>query len=110
MRRLGYFIGSTAYNDLADYLLGLPNASGEYDGAPEQWQLAETALQKAIDRLQIRASVVRDEAAFYGPKIDVKLVDATAAPGSFLPSSSTSRCRASSISNTLPKTARSTSR
>src|SRR5208283_1308721 len=48
-------------------------ASGKYDGAPEQWQLAENALQKAIDRLQIKASVVRDEAAFYGPKIDVKL-------------------------------------
>jgi threonyl-tRNA synthetase len=55
-------------------------ASGKYDGAPEQWQLAETALQKAIDRLQIRASVVPDEAAFYGPKIDVKLVDAIGRP------------------------------
>ena len=55
-------------------------ASGKYDGAPEQWQLAETALQKAIDRLQIKASVVRDEAAFYGPKIDVKLVDAIGRP------------------------------
>jgi threonyl-tRNA synthetase len=55
-------------------------ASGKYDGAPEQWQLAETALQKAIDRLGIRASVVRDEAAFYGPKIDVKLVDAIGRP------------------------------
>jgi len=55
-------------------------ASGKYDGAPEQWQLAENALQKAIDRLQIKASVVRDEAAFYGPKIDVKLVDAIGRP------------------------------
>ncbi len=55
-------------------------ASGKYDGAPEQWALAETALQKAVDRLQIKASVVRDEAAFYGPKIDVKLVDAIGRP------------------------------
>jgi threonyl-tRNA synthetase len=51
-------------------------ASGKYDGAPEQWQLAEGALQKAVDRLKMDAKVMPDEAAFYGPKIDVKLVDA----------------------------------
>jgi threonyl-tRNA synthetase len=51
-------------------------ASGKYDGAPEQWQLAEGALRKAVDRLKMEAKVVPDEAAFYGPKIDVKLVDA----------------------------------
>ncbi len=50
--------------------------SGKYDGAPEQWKLAEGALQKAVDRLKIEAKVIPDEAAFYGPKIDVKLVDA----------------------------------
>ena len=51
-------------------------ASGKYDGAPEQWQLAETALHKATDRLKLNAKVMKDEAAFYGPKIDIKLVDA----------------------------------
>jgi threonyl-tRNA synthetase len=51
-------------------------ASGKYDGAPEQWALAENALRKAVDRLGMEARVVPDEAAFYGPKIDVKLVDA----------------------------------
>ncbi len=51
-------------------------ASGKYDGAPEQWQLAEGALHKAVDRLKMEAKVMPDEAAFYGPKIDVKLVDA----------------------------------
>src|SRR5580658_3979770 len=51
-------------------------ASGKYDGAPEQWQLAENALQKATDRLKLNVKLVKDEAAFYGPKIDVKLVDA----------------------------------
>ncbi len=55
-------------------------ASGKYDGAPEQWQLAEGALRKATERLQIKASVIPDEAAFYGPKIDVKLVDAIGRP------------------------------
>ena len=50
--------------------------SGKYDGAPELWKLAEGALQRAVDRLGIKAPVIPDEAAFYGPKIDVKLLDA----------------------------------
>lgn len=51
-------------------------ASGKYDGAPEHWVLAEGALKRAVDRLKMHAKVIPDEAAFYGPKIDVKLVDA----------------------------------
>jgi len=51
-------------------------ASGKYDGEPANWALAEGALRKACDRLGIDATVIPDEAAFYGPKIDVKLVDA----------------------------------
>jgi len=51
--------------------------SGKYDGAtPEQWQLAENALTRATARLNMKVKVMPDEAAFYGPKIDVKLVDA----------------------------------
>src|ERR1700677_465598 len=55
-------------------------ASGKYDGTPEQWQLGENALRSATERLNIKAKVVTDEAAFYGPKIDVKLVDAIGRP------------------------------
>jgi len=51
-------------------------ASGKYDGTPDQWEMAEGALRRAVDKLKINAKVVPDEAAFYGPKIDVKLVDA----------------------------------
>jgi threonyl-tRNA synthetase len=51
-------------------------ASGKYDGAPDQWQLAENALKRAVERLNMKVKVMPDEAAFYGPKIDVKLVDA----------------------------------
>jgi threonyl-tRNA synthetase len=51
-------------------------ASGKYDGAPEQWELAEKALERACAKLDVKAKVMTDEAAFYGPKIDVKLVDA----------------------------------
>ena len=51
-------------------------ASGKYDGAPEQWQLAENALKRAAERLNVKIKLIPDEAAFYGPKIDMKLVDA----------------------------------
>src|ERR1700735_4757848 len=51
-------------------------ASGKYDGTPQQWELGEKALQRATERLNLKVKVMPDEAAFYGPKIDVKLVDA----------------------------------
>jgi threonyl-tRNA synthetase len=38
--------------------------------------MAENALKRAVERLKINAPVIADEAAFYGPKIDVKLLDA----------------------------------
>jgi len=55
-------------------------ASGKYDGTPEQWALGENALKNACERLNVNAKIVPDEAAFYGPKIDVKLVDAIGRP------------------------------
>jgi threonyl-tRNA synthetase len=55
-------------------------ASGKYDGTAEQWKLGENALQRATERLNVQAKVIPDEAAFYGPKIDVKLVDAIGRP------------------------------
>ena len=51
-------------------------ASGKYDGTPDQWALAENALKSATERLGLKVRVMTDEAAFYGPKIDMKLVDA----------------------------------
>ena len=45
-------------------------------GAAEQWEHAENALKRATERLGLKVSVMPDEAAFYGPKIDMKLLDA----------------------------------
>jgi threonyl-tRNA synthetase len=55
-------------------------ASGKYDGTPDQWQLAENALNRAAERLHLTVKHMPDEAAFYGPKIDMKLVDAIGRP------------------------------
>ena len=50
--------------------------SGKYAGDPEERALAEKGLQDALAERGIVAKVMPDEAAFYGPKIDVKMVDA----------------------------------
>jgi threonyl-tRNA synthetase len=50
--------------------------SGKYDGTADLWQLAENALKRATERLGLKVAVIPDEAAFYGPKIDMKLLDA----------------------------------
>jgi threonyl-tRNA synthetase len=51
-------------------------ASGKYAGDPEEWERAESALTDALAQRNIEAKVMPDEAAFYGPKIDIKMVDA----------------------------------
>jgi threonyl-tRNA synthetase len=55
-------------------------SSGKYDGSPDQWLLGENALRRATERVNMKAKVMPDEAAFYGPKIDIKLVDAIGRP------------------------------
>jgi threonyl-tRNA synthetase len=50
--------------------------SGKYDGTPDLWALAEKALKQATERLNLKVAITPDDAAFYGPKIDMKLLDA----------------------------------
>jgi len=47
-----------------------------YAGKPEDWQRATNALASTMDRMKIQYKKMEGEAAFYGPKIDVKLIDA----------------------------------
>jgi len=52
-----------------------PNDRAHYAGSEENWALAVGGLQRALDRKGIAYKTISGEAAFYGPKIDVKLVD-----------------------------------
>ncbi len=52
-----------------------PNDRAKYAGSDENWALAVNGLKHALDRKGIAYKVIPGEAAFYGPKIDVKLVD-----------------------------------
>ena len=51
------------------------NDRAHYAGSDENWNLAVNGLRRALDRKGIAYKTIPGEAAFYGPKIDVKLVD-----------------------------------
>jgi len=52
-----------------------PNDRAHYIGSDENWALAEGSLKRALERKGIAYKTIPGEAAFYGPKIDIKLVD-----------------------------------
>jgi threonyl-tRNA synthetase len=51
-----------------------------YAGKPEDWHRASAALANTMQRLNIPCKKIEGEAAFYGPKIDIKLIDAIGRP------------------------------
>jgi threonyl-tRNA synthetase len=53
-----------------------PEDRAHYVGSEDQWNLAQNSLKTVLDRKGIPYKCIPGEAAFYGPKIDVKLVDA----------------------------------
>ena len=53
-----------------------PNDRKSYVGSEDQWNMATASLESVLKRMQIEYKTIPGEAAFYGPKIDIKLVDA----------------------------------
>ncbi len=51
-----------------------------YAGSVADWQKAEGALVNTLNRMKIPFKKMEGEAVFYGPKIDVKLIDAIGRP------------------------------
>ena len=73
--------------ELAKYLLGTvgmlencsfrfsqwdPNNTAKYEGTPEQWEKAQSVMKTILDDLNVEYSIGIDEAAFYGPKLDIQ--------------------------------------
>ena len=52
-----------------------PNDRAHYAGSDDNWELATNGLKSALERKGIAYKTIPGEAAFYGPKIDIKLVD-----------------------------------
>jgi threonyl-tRNA synthetase len=53
-----------------------PNDRKSFAGSDDQWNSAQQALEKVLNGRGIPFKTIPGEAAFYGPKIDIKLVDA----------------------------------
>ncbi len=53
-----------------------PEDKANFVGSEENWVQAISALEKVLKKRNIEYKTIPGEAAFYGPKIDVKLVDA----------------------------------
>jgi threonyl-tRNA synthetase len=57
-----------------------PANAEHYAGTMDEWAQAEAALTNTLTRMKIPFKTIPGEAAFYGPKIDIKLVDAIGRP------------------------------
>ena len=49
-----------------------PNNKEKYIGTPEQWDEAQGIMGKILDDLGVEYTIGIDEAAFYGPKLDIQ--------------------------------------
>ncbi|MDD6488579.1 MAG: threonine--tRNA ligase [Clostridia bacterium] len=48
------------------------NPNNKYEGTKEQWEDAQAAMKKILDHIGLKYEVGIDEAAFYGPKLDIQ--------------------------------------
>ncbi len=48
------------------------NPNNKYEGTKEQWEEAQAAMKKILDDLGVDYDIGIDEAAFYGPKLDIQ--------------------------------------
>ena len=49
-----------------------PNNTAKYEGTAEQWNAAQEAMGKILEDLGVEYEIGIDEAAFYGPKLDIQ--------------------------------------
>lgn len=50
-----------------------PKRTDKYEGTAQQWEEAQSLMGKILDNLGIKYSIGIDEAAFYGPKLDIQI-------------------------------------
>jgi threonyl-tRNA synthetase len=48
------------------------NPNNKYEGTAEQWEIAQAAMEKILNDLNVEYTIGIDEAAFYGPKLDIQ--------------------------------------
>ena len=50
-----------------------PNNTAKYEGTAEQWNTAQAVMGEILDDLGVKYEIGIDEAAFYGPKLDIQI-------------------------------------
>ncbi|MBQ5893357.1 MAG: threonine--tRNA ligase, partial [Clostridia bacterium] len=50
-----------------------PKRTDKYEGTPEQWEEAQGIMKTLLDENNVNYTVGIDEAAFYGPKLDIQI-------------------------------------
>ena len=50
-----------------------PARTDKYEGTPEQWDIAQSIMKDLLDANNINYKIGIDEAAFYGPKLDIQI-------------------------------------
>ncbi len=50
-----------------------PNRTDKYEGTPEQWDEAQSTMKTILDNIGLEYKIGIDEAAFYGPKLDIQI-------------------------------------
>jgi threonyl-tRNA synthetase len=68
------FFDAFGFRDFRVYL-AVRDQEGSYAGSQEDWEMAQTVLRRVIEARGLPYEVDVGGAVFYGPKIDVKLVD-----------------------------------
>ncbi len=48
------------------------NPNNKYEGTAEQWEHAQSVMERILEDLDVNYTVGIDEAAFYGPKLDIQ--------------------------------------
>lgn len=70
-----YFLGTVGLLDKCTFRFSQwdpANPHNKYEGTKEQWEVAQATMGKILDDLGLEYTIGIDEAAFYGPKLDVQ--------------------------------------
>ncbi len=70
-----YFLGTVGLLDKCTFRFSQwdpANPKNKYEGTREQWEVAQATMAQILDDLGVEYTIGIDEAAFYGPKLDIQ--------------------------------------
>ena len=69
-----YFLGTVGLLEDCTFRFSQwdPNNTDKYEGTAEQWNAAQATMEKILEHFGVEYEIGIDEAAFYGPKLDIQ--------------------------------------